>query len=105
VLATWSSSCTSLGGTLRENIDPAVVFNSDGRLDAFVMEPTGPTNQRPTADAKSVTTSQGQKACSIIPPTNMHVPIWRTHCRYRKQMKRGYINCTINETGKEFRSI
>jgi hypothetical protein len=39
------------------------------------------------------------KACSIIPPRNMHVPIWKTHGRYRKQMKRGYTNyCTISVT-------
>ncbi len=38
--ATWSSSWTSLGGTLRENTDPGVVPNSDGRLVAFVMGPT-----------------------------------------------------------------
>jgi len=55
--STWSSSWTYLGGTLRENTDPAVVPNSDGRLDAFVMSPTGPANQRPTADSKSVTTN------------------------------------------------
>jgi hypothetical protein len=53
----WSSSWTILGGILRENTDPAVVPNSDGRLDAFVMGPTGPANQRPTADSKSVTTN------------------------------------------------
>jgi len=46
---TWSSSWTSLGGTLRENTDPAVVPNSDGRLEAFVMGPTstGPPNPPP----------------------------------------------------------
>ena len=55
---TWSSSWTSLGGTFRENTDPAVVPNSDGRLDAFVVNPktTGPANQPPTADSKSVST-------------------------------------------------
>ncbi|MGH9987984.1 MAG: hypothetical protein ACRD8W_28935, partial [Nitrososphaeraceae archaeon] len=47
--STWSTSWTSLGGTLRENTDPAVVPNSDGRLEAFVMGPTstGPPNPPP----------------------------------------------------------
>ena len=54
---TWSSSWTSLGGILRENTDPQVVPNSNGRLEAFVMRPTGPANQRPTADSKSITTN------------------------------------------------
>ena len=33
---------------------------------------------------------EGLKAYSIIPARYPHVPIWRTHGRYRKQMKRGY---------------
>lgn len=38
-------------------------------------------------------------ALSVIPARYEHVPIWRIHGRYRKQMKRGYSNCcTINET-------
>ena len=55
---TWSSSWTTLNGTLRDNSDPAVVPNSDGRLDAFVIGPTtsGPANRPPTADSKSITT-------------------------------------------------
>jgi hypothetical protein len=55
---TWSTAWTSLGGGLRDNSDPAVVPNADSRLDAFVVGPTstGPANQPPTADTKSVTT-------------------------------------------------
>ena len=30
------------------------------------------------------------KAYCIIPPRYAHVPIWKTHGRYRKQMKREY---------------
>jgi predicted nucleotidyltransferase len=38
------------------------------------------------------------KAYSIIHSRNMYVPIWRTHGKYRKQMKRGYTDYrTINE--------
>jgi hypothetical protein len=55
---TWSSTWTSLSGTLRDNSDPAVVPNSDGRLDAFVIGPatSGLANRPPTADSKSITT-------------------------------------------------
>jgi len=41
------------------------------------------------------------KAYSIIPSRNMHVPIWRTHGRYRKQMKRGYTKLLCNQRNKE----
>lgn len=41
------------------------------------------------------------KAYSIIPPRNMHVPIWRTHGRYRKQMKRGYTKLLYDQRNKD----
>ena len=41
------------------------------------------------------------KAYSIIPPRNMHVPIWRTHGRYRKQMKCGYTKLLYNQRNKD----
>jgi hypothetical protein len=41
------------------------------------------------------------KAYSIIPPRNMHVPICKTHGRYRKQMKRGYTNLLYNQRNKD----
>jgi len=41
------------------------------------------------------------KAYSIIPSRNMHVPIWRTHGRYRKQMKRGYSKLLYNQRNKD----
>jgi hypothetical protein len=49
--STWSSSWTSLGGSLRDKSDPAVVPNADSRLDAFVVGPksSGPPNQPPTS--------------------------------------------------------
>ena len=38
-------------------------------------------------------------AFSVIPARYEHVPIWRTHGKYRKRIKRGYPNCcTIRET-------
>ena len=39
-------------------------------------------------------------AFSVIPARYENVPIWKTHGRYRKQMKCGDIPncCTINET-------
>jgi Transposase DDE domain len=41
----------------------------------------------------------GLHAFSVIPARYEHVPIWRTHGRHRKEMKRGYSKyCTINET-------
>ncbi len=41
------------------------------------------------------------KAYSIIPPRNMHVPVWKTHGRYRKQMKRGYTKLLYNQPNKD----
>jgi len=41
------------------------------------------------------------KAYSIIPCRNMHVPIWKTHGRYRKQMKRGYTKLLYNQRNKD----
>jgi hypothetical protein len=38
---------------------------------------------------------------SIIPSRNMHVPIWKTHGRYRKQMKRGYTKLLYNQRNKD----
>jgi Transposase DDE domain len=44
---------------------------------------------------------EGLKAYSIIPPRNIHVPIWRTHGTYRKQMKRGYVKLLYNQRNKD----
>ncbi|HKG71717.1 MAG TPA: transposase [Nitrososphaeraceae archaeon] len=41
------------------------------------------------------------KTYCIIPPRNMHVPICRTHGRYRKQMKRGYTKHLYNQRNKD----
>jgi hypothetical protein len=41
------------------------------------------------------------KAYSIIPARHSHVPIWRTHGRYRKQMKRGYSKPLYNQRNKD----
>jgi hypothetical protein len=40
-------------------------------------------------------------AFSIIPARNEHVPIWRTHGRYRKQMKCGYSKLLYNQRNKD----
>ena len=53
--SSWSSY-SSLSGNLINN--PSVILNADGRADVFVTQQTGSsTNQQPTADSKSVTTS------------------------------------------------
>jgi len=41
------------------------------------------------------------KAYSIITPRYRYVPIWRTHGRYRKQMKRGYLKPLYNQRNKD----
>ncbi len=41
------------------------------------------------------------KAYSIIPSRNMHVPIWKTYGKYRKQMKRGYTKLLYNQRNKD----
>lgn len=40
-------------------------------------------------------------AYSIIPPRYQDVPIWKTHGRYRKQMKRGYLKPLYNQRNKD----
>ena len=40
-------------------------------------------------------------AFSIIPSRYVHVPIWRTHGKYRKEMKRGYSKILYNQRNKE----
>ena len=49
------------------------------------------------SEENHVLVREGLQAYSIIPPRNMHVPIWRTHGTYRKQMKRGYIKLLYNQ--------
>ena len=39
-------------------------------------------------------------AFSVIPPRYEHVPIWRTHGKYRKQMKHGYSKLLYNQRNK-----
>lgn len=41
------------------------------------------------------------KADSIIPPRNKDVPIWRTHGKYRKQMKQGYDKDIYHQRSKD----
>ena len=40
-------------------------------------------------------------AFSVIPARYEHVPIWKTHGRYRKQMKRGYCKTLYNQRNKD----
>jgi hypothetical protein len=40
------------------------------------------------------------RAFSVIPPRYQHVAIWKTHGRYRKQMKRGYCKVLYNQRNK-----
>jgi hypothetical protein len=40
-------------------------------------------------------------AFSVIPARYDHVPIWMTHGRYRKQMKRGYCKVLYNQRNKD----
>jgi DDE family transposase len=39
-------------------------------------------------------------AFSIIPARYRHVPIWRTHGKYRKEMKRGYSKILYHQRNK-----
>lgn len=41
------------------------------------------------------------RAFSVIPPRYQHVAIWKTHGRYRKQMKRGYCKVLYNQRNKD----
>jgi hypothetical protein len=41
------------------------------------------------------------KAYSIIHARYPHIPIWRTHVRYRKKMKRGYFKLLYNQRNKD----
>ena len=40
-------------------------------------------------------------AFSVIPARYEHVPIWKTHGRYRKQMKRGYSKLLYHQRNKD----
>jgi hypothetical protein len=40
-------------------------------------------------------------AFSVIPARYEHVPIWRTHGKYRKQMKHGYSKLLYNQRNKD----
>jgi len=40
-------------------------------------------------------------AMSVIPARNQDVPVWKTHGRYRKEMKRGYSKKTYNQRSKD----
>ena len=40
-------------------------------------------------------------AFSIIPARYVHVPIWRTHGKYRKEMKRGYSKILYHQRNKD----
>ena len=40
-------------------------------------------------------------AFSVIPARYEHVPIWRTHGKYRKEMKRGYSKLLYNQRNKD----
>jgi hypothetical protein len=37
----------------------------------------------------------------VVPARNEHVRIWRTHGKYRKQMKRGYSKLLYNQRNKD----
>ena len=45
--------------------------------------------------------NDGLHALSVIPARHEHVPIWRTHGRYRKQMKCGYSKVLYNQRIKD----
>jgi len=38
---------------------------------------------------------------SIMPPRYEQVPIWKSHGRYRKEMKRGYKKILYNQRNKD----
>jgi hypothetical protein len=40
-------------------------------------------------------------AFSIISDRSVHVPIWRTHGKYRKEMKRGYSKILYHQRNKD----
>ena len=44
-------------------------------------------------------------AFSVIPARYEHLPIWRTHGRYRKQMKRGYSKVLYNQQNKDDHNV
>jgi hypothetical protein len=56
------------------------------------------------SEKNHVLVREGLKAYSIIPARYPHVPIWRTHGRYRKQMKRGYLKLSIVQSTKQGRN-
>ena len=53
------------------------------------------------SEENHVLVRDGLKAYCIIPPRNMCVTIWKTHGRYRKEMKRGYSRVLYNQRNKD----
>ena len=57
------------------------------------------------SEKNHVLVREGLKAYSIIPARYPHVPVWRTHGRYRKQMKRGYSKPLYNQRNNKDETI
>ena len=53
------------------------------------------------SEENDVLVREDLKAYCIIPPRYAHVPIWKTHGRYRKQMKREYPISFQNQRNKD----
>ena len=60
----------------------------------YVSPVLGPRIQHPS---NHTFVRESLHAFSVIPARYEHVPIWKTHGRYRKQMRRGYSKLLYNQ--------
>ncbi len=72
---TWSTSWTSLGGGLRDNTNPEVVPNTNGRLEAFVM---GSKTTTPPPPLPPPPTNNNFPFAFVGSPQNMKDEGWDT---------------------------
>lgn len=53
------------------------------------------------SEENHVLVRERHRACSISPSRYQDVPVWKTHGRYRKQMKRGHVKLLYNQRNKD----
>ena len=84
--------------TRHDNVDfkPLVERTSEIRPLSIVVADKGYDSEE-----NHVLVRERYHAYSIIPPRYQDVPIWRTHGRYRKRMKRGYSKVLYNQRNKD----
>jgi hypothetical protein len=82
----------------QDNVDfkPIVTKSSEIKPLSIVVADKGYDSEE-----NHVLVRENLNAYSIIPPRYQEVPVCKTHGRYRKQMKRGYLKPLYNQLNKD----